>query len=247
MAAIVNRAGALAVGLALMAAMFAPGGASASGIQKATFKVKVEGVQTTSWKTDHPGGGGCDSPVTGSGTETVRFAARPVRVQALATPGLSAPVFTALPGNGLPGLRLRGTIARQGTLDAAPNPLCGGTGGGSIARDCGTRSFTGVVLPLAYRLTARPRDQLDLQPSVMDEDPFVNCPSAATAFPTLVHTNEGEGMRTDLPRGELFDASLGRIIVIARGRESEAVGEHTYLTTTRWVVTFDRLKKRRQR
>jgi hypothetical protein len=51
-------------------------------------------------------------------------------------------------------------------------------------------------------------------------------------------------MRAELPRGELFDASLGRIIVIARGRESETAGEHTYVTTTRWVVTFDRIRRR---
>jgi hypothetical protein len=240
MIAISSRIGAVALVLALVA----PSGASAEGVRKAAFKVKVEGVQSTTWRTDHTSSGGCDSAVTGSGTETARFASRPVRVQALVTPGLSMPVFSSLPGNGVPGLRLRGTVTRQGTLDAAPNPLCGGTGGGSIARDCGTRSFTGVVLPLSYRLLARPRDQLDLQPSVLDEDPFANCPSAGTAFPTLVTTNEGEPMRAELPRGELFDASLGRIIVIARGRESETAGEHTYVTTSRWVVTFDRIRRR---
>jgi hypothetical protein len=237
----------LAVGAAVLAsavALVTPMAASASGVQKAAFKVKVEGVQTTTWRTDHPGAGGCDSAVTGSGTETVRYRSRPVRVRALVTPGLSSPLFTTLDGNGVPGLALRGTVTRHGTLDAAPSTECGGTGGGSIPRDCGTRPFSGVVLPLAYRVGARPRDQLDLQATVLDEGPFANCPSAGTAFPTLVNTNEGEWVRAELPREELFDSAHGRIIVIARGRESETAGEHTYVTQTRWVVTFDRIRGR---
>ena len=59
-----------------------------------------------------------------------------------------------------------------------------------------------------------------------------------------MRTNEGEELRTELPRAELFNASLGRIIVIARGRESETTGEDTYVTTVRWVVTFDPITRR---
>ena len=49
-------------------------------------------------------------------------------------------------------------------------------------------------------------------------------------------------MKAELPRGELFDNRLGKIIVIARGKESETSGEHTYVTTIRWVVTFERIR-----
>ena len=49
-------------------------------------------------------------------------------------------------------------------------------------------------------------------------------------------------MRTELPREELFDRSLGKIILVARGKESETAGEHTFLTTIRWVVTFMRIR-----
>jgi hypothetical protein len=237
----------IAGGAAVLAVAFAfvtPMAASASGIQKATFKVKVEGVQTTTWRTDHPGTGGCDGAASGDGTEMVRFASRPVRLQAATMRGLSAPVLTAPSSYDEPELQLRGTVTRQGRLEAGPG-LCGGDGGGSISPDCGTRAFTGVRLPMAFRLRATPRDQLDLRPGMID-DPFANCPSGGSAFPTLVRTNEGEELRTELPRSELFDASLGRIIVIARGRESETAGEDTYLTTIRWVITFDRIRGRRR-
>jgi hypothetical protein len=165
-----------------------------------------------------------------------------MKVQATVIEGLSTPALSSPTSYAQPALKLRGKVTREGTLDAAPAGPCGGTGGGSIPRDCGTKSFEGVSLPLAYRLAAKPKDQLDLAPEVID-DPFANCPSAGTAFPTLVHTKDGEHMRTELPRAELFDPSLGRIVVIARGSESETAGEHTYRTRIRWEVTFVRVKR----
>ncbi len=239
-------AGALTLCLAAMAGATTAGATPPKGLQKATFRVTVDGVQKTTWKTDHPGSGGCDGAVTGNGTEKVRFTSRPVIVRATTLAGLSAPVFTA-PGRFIePKLRLLGTVLRQGVLDAAPGGECGGVGGGSIPRDCGTRSFRGVGFPLSYRLLAKPKDQLDFRPEFVD-DPFANCPSGGSSFPTLVRTNEGREMRTELPRRELFDRSLGKIIVIAGGRESETAAEHTYLTTIRWVLTFERLGRGKSR
>jgi hypothetical protein len=49
-------------------------------------------------------------------------------------------------------------------------------------------------------------------------------------------------MRTELPRDEVFDRSLGKIIVISRGKESQTEGEHIYVTTSRWEVTFRRTR-----
>jgi hypothetical protein len=227
-----------------LAPVAAADAAPASGLKKATFKVTVEGVQTTSWKTDHPGGGGCDGAVTGSGTEKVRFASRPTVVNATVLKGLSAPVLAKRGAYVEAKPALRGKVTRQGTLDAPPGP-CGGTGGGTnIPRDCGTKSFRGVGFPLAYALAVKPKDQLDVRPEFID-DPFKNCPSGGSSFPTLVRTNEGRPIRALLPRKELFDRSLGKIIVIARGKESETQGEHTYVTKIRWVVTFVRLDKKR--
>ena len=101
-----------------------------------------------------------------------------------------------------------------------------------------------MKLPLSYGLDKRFKDNLEFRAEPID-DPFANCPSGGHAFPTLVGTQEGAPMRAELPRSELFDRKLGKIIVIARGQESETVGEHTYLTKVRWVVTFERKGKRR--
>lgn len=215
--------------------------AQAAGVKQATFRVSVKGVQTNTWKTDHVGtGSGCDGDVHGQGSETVRFASNTVKVRAIVTEGLSAPMLTAAGKYVDPTLRLRGKVTRKGDLVAAEGP-CGGTGGGSIARDCGTRSFRGLGLTVGYQLGGDAKDDLDLRPEMID-DPFRNCPSGGEAFPVLVHSNEGARMKAELPRGELFDKRLGKIIVIARGKESVTSGEHTYVSRTRWEVTFRRLR-----
>jgi hypothetical protein len=205
--------------------------------------VTVDGVQRTTWATNHVGTGGCDGSAQGSGKETVRFTSPATKVNAMTMKGLSAPVLSNPRAYTGAVLKLHGKVARQGTMTSAPGE-CGGDGGAPIQRDCGTKKFKGVKFPLDYRLGAKPKDQLDFRPSFVD-DPFKNCPSGGYSFPTLVRTNEGDYMRTDLPREELFDKSLGKIIVIARGKETETSGEHTYETTIRWVVTFERIGKGR--
>ncbi len=215
--------------------------AHASGVKQATFNVSIKGVQTNTWKTDHTGtGNGCDGDVQGSGSETVRFSSNTVKVRAIVVDGQSAPLLTAAGKYVDPKLKLRGMVTRQGNIVAAEGP-CGGTGGGSTPRDCGKRSFRGLALTLGYQLGGKAKDHLDLRPE-HGNDPFRNCPSGGAAFPTLVHSSEGAPMRAQLPRGELFDKRLGKIIVIARGSESETSGEHTYRTSTRWEVTFRRLR-----
>ncbi|MDQ3644551.1 MAG: hypothetical protein M3356_03460 [Actinomycetota bacterium] len=47
---------------------------------------------------------------------------------------------------------------------------------------------------------AKPEDQHDFRPEFVD-DPFANCPSGGSSFPTLVRTNEGREMRTELHAG----------------------------------------------
>ena len=73
---------------AALAAAAGPGTAhaakpNANGLKTAFFKVTVDGVQTTTWKTDHKGKGGCDQDAWGNGTEKVRFTSRPTTVRAL--------------------------------------------------------------------------------------------------------------------------------------------------------------------
>ena len=236
------RAAALTLCFAALAPVAAADAATDYEIKKAAFNVTVEGVQRTTWAMSHVGSGGCDTSAQGSGKETVRFTSSATKVNAMTMKGLSSPVLSK-PGAYVDAVvKLRGTAARQGTLTAEPGGECGGAGGGSIPRDCGTKSFKGLKFPLSYRLSAKPKDQLDFRPDFID-DPFKNCPSGGYSFPTLVRTNQGDYMRTELPREELFDKSLGKIIVIARGKETETSGENTYVTTIRWVVTFERIGK----
>ena len=237
------RAAALTLCFAALAPVAAADAATDYEIKKAAFKVTVEGVQRTTWATNHVGSGGCDTSAHGSGKETVRFTSSATKVNAMTMKGLSAPLLSK-PGAYTDGVvKLRGTVARQGTMTAEPGGECGGGVGGSISPDCGTKSFKGLKFPLSYRLAAKPKDQLDFRPGFID-DPFKYCPSGGYAFPTLVRTNQGDEMRTELPREELFDKSLGKIIVIARGKETQTSGEDTYTTTIRWVVTFERIRKR---
>jgi hypothetical protein len=237
------RAAALTLCFAALAPVAAADAATDYEIKKAAFKVTVEGVQRTTWATNHVGSGtGCDGSAHGSGKETVRFTSSATKVNAMTMTGLSTPVLTKPRAYTDPVAKLRGTIARQGTMTAEGVGECGGgVDSGPISPDCGTKSFKGVKFPLSYRLSAKPKDQLDFRPGFID-DPFKNCPSGGYAFPTLVNTNAGEYMRTELPREELFDKSLGKIIVIARGKESQTSGEDTYVTTIRWVVTFERIR-----
>lgn len=65
-------------------------------VSKAKFALTVDGVQRTTWSTDHKadGIGGCDAPYTASGTEKVRFTSSALSVRALSLPNLNAPVLS---------------------------------------------------------------------------------------------------------------------------------------------------------
>jgi hypothetical protein len=216
-------------------------------IKKAAFKVTVDGVQNTKWTYDHKGLGGCDTDANGQGSEKVRFTSSPTKIRAMTMKTLSAPVLSKFKGYGAPVVKLRGKITRQGAMQTADvDTGCGGgVPGGPIPRDCGTKSFRGVKLPLDYRLRAKPEDQLAIEPSFVD-DPFKNCPSGGYSFPTLVNQMGDQYMNTELPRGELMDKSIGKIIVVARGRQADKTAESTYETTIKWVLTFKRLGGKRR-
>ena len=171
------RVAALTLCLAATSPAAAAGAAPSHGVAKAVFKVTVEGVQRTSWQTDHPGTTGCDGASKGTGMKCLHL--RPV--------------------------------------------LCGDHNEGPSRLSWDFPAICAVSRAFV-------------------DDPFRNCPSGGHSFPTLVRTDEGAHMRTELPREELFDRSLGKIILVARGKESETAGEHTFLTTIRWVVTFTRTR-----
>src|SRR5215208_5440228 len=89
------RAAALTLCLAALAPVAAADAATDYEIKKAAFKVTVEGVQRTTWATNHVGSGtGCDGSAQGSGKETVRFTSGATKVNAMTMTGLNTPVLT---------------------------------------------------------------------------------------------------------------------------------------------------------
>ena len=115
-------------------------------VKKALFKVTLEGVQKDKWDNYHEGTGGCDGTVSSSGSETVRFHSKPVTIEATDLEGLTNPVLRKAGKDVvLYPFKLSGTITRQSTIIASDTPdWCGGTGGGTPPKDCGTKSFRGM-------------------------------------------------------------------------------------------------------
>lgn len=131
-------------------------------------------------------------------------------------------------------------MTRNGSQQSAPvDNGCGGSEQGPPAKDCGTKKFAGLKTRLDYALASRVRDNLEVRAENADS-PFRYCPSGGTAFPQLLNTSDGKPMNLRLPRSELFNRKLGKIILVGRAKETQAAGEHTYTTTTRWVITLVR-------
>ena len=215
-------------------------------VRHASFSITIEGVQRTTWKYTHTGSGGCDTDATGTGTETIRFGTAKRRVVATDITGLAAPVLR-MPGSyRSPKLTIRGSVSRDGTMNVKPGDGgCGGGVGTPTPRDCGRRTIKGVAAELQYRLSAKVKDQLEVRPTV-PKDPYRNCPSGGYSYPHLITSRHGAPLALDMPRDELFNRRYGKLITIANGVEESTTGESIYRTTTRWVVTIERLGVKRR-
>jgi hypothetical protein len=69
-----------AAALIAAAAAAAPAANAAPQFQTGKFRAELEGVQKTTWQTNHVKQFACDVNMTGSGRETVRFDAKPAVV-----------------------------------------------------------------------------------------------------------------------------------------------------------------------
>jgi hypothetical protein len=214
-------------------------------VTKALFKVTVEGVQKDKWDNYHEGTGGCDGTVSSSGTETLRFHSKPVTIEATDLEGLSNPVLRKAGKDVVPyPFKLSGTVKRQSTIVASPTPRwCGGVGGGTPPKDCGTKSFRGMKAGVNYFL-AKPYGRIQVQSEGSMDDPFRNCGPGTQGFPNLLAYKNGTSpILSELPREELFDKSLGKIIVIGRGKSVQKGDETFDEASIRWEVTFKRIKR----
>jgi hypothetical protein len=220
--------------------------AAANKVNTARFAVTVEGVQANSWSNVHhaDGIGGCDADHTSHGTEEVRFKSSNFSLRALSVPGLRTPSLTIMGGGRptFPQFKLRGTVNRTGDLYVAPNQSeCGGPDSGSAPtpKDCGSKAFAGLTGTFDYRNRSKPRDQLEFG-TILGKDVFANCPSGGTAFPDLLSEYDGKPMNVRLPRDELFDKEIGKLILIGRGRDVQTSHDYNSKTTSRWVITLVR-------
>ena len=215
-------------------------------VKKAYFEATLEGVQRDRWDNYHAGTGGCDPTVASKGSEVIRFRSQTVRLEATDMEDLSNPVLRRSGRNvELYPFRLRGTVTRNGTISVSPVPReCQGTGGGQVpARDCGTKRLRGMRASVGYSL-ARPFGRIEVSSDGEANSPFRNCPGGTQGMPQLLtRKTDGSPITSDLPREELFDKKIGKLIVIGRGRRVQKGDETLDTASIRWELTLRRIKR----
>lgn len=237
---------AAAVGAAVAAAS-----AQAAKYESARFKATVEGVQTVNWSKSSDEDGTCMVTHDNTGSEKVKFgSSKPVIVSAFKAPGSKRPSLIA--GEGLPELPVKAKITRQNEdtygpmgpedRDCADGP---GMGGPPPASDCGTKAV-GWKLDLGYDYQLKDRINLG---AYNTDDPFGRCPGVGSdGFPFLVGQVGGyDGKRKlpELPSSELFDPSLGKLILIGRNKKTISRDGYSSQGSSRWVLELKRLKDKR--
>lgn len=238
----------LAIAAALLAALTISSTASGTEpkVKKALFKVTLEGVQRDKWKAFHQGTGGCDATVSQRGSEVLKFHSKPVLIEATDLEGLSNPVLRKQGRNiNLYPFKLRGTVKRNSSITVTDSPAeCGGTGGGGkVPKDCGTKPVRGLKAGVDYAF-GKPAGHIQVTSAASMNDVFRNCGPGTQSFPHLLATKtDNSKILSELPREELFDKSLGKIIVIGRGKRVQDNGEGIDTASIRWEVTFKRVKR----
>ncbi len=212
------------------------------GFRTATFRIQVQGVQTTAWKANHPLGRAlCDTGYKGDGTEVVRFASK--RMLASATSyNVDDPSFRVGTAFGAV-LAMPGKATRHSNFMQWGTPCTDGDGKGGKtppAPDCGRRRITvdGEVKFNRGRLTVDepPNDLFVPLPT------FVNCHVEGTAFPSLLWRGGKNAIGKPLTGRQLFGGPKTRTITVGR-REVYRDAESWHETTLKYVVTLTRVSK----
>ncbi len=208
------------------------------------FEVEVEGVQKTTWSTNHVQQFECDSNVVGSGKETVRFRSKPA-VAHIAKFGEAAPIVTI--GRKNKGLALLSEITRDGKRTESGAKVCSdgdGTGGQPPAPDCGTKRST-LYADLDY--VHDRKDVIGLEQSLaVPIGPFLNCPVGGDSWPALLDRNRNsKQFGAKLPVKDLF--KYGKNIVIVRGRDAYEDTDTKATTTIRYSIALTEIKGKKAR
>ena len=230
----------------VLVGLAASAGAQA-GYQKAKFKAEVKGVQTYTYEYHHASTNRCDISIDSSTRERIKFAStKPVLLTASRLPGLKEPVLTS----GLKPLRIptKAKITRSHSHSTSPLPPgCPDNGGGVIGDpqtpDCGTK----VVKPWWLSVDYYRKDHVELQPEdIAGSDLFERCGNAR--WPYLLNGESfGKRQSAELPKGELFDPKIGKLITIGSGNHSIVGPESDEDTQIRWELSLTRIvpKKRK--
>jgi hypothetical protein len=176
--------------------------------------------------------------VTGSGKETATFRTpRSSRMQVQRI-GKDLVVIGGRHGSEV---AVTGRTTRAADLEYTPlDPRCHGTGGGEIAPpDCGTKRASFRVA-FAWNVSGRPGIVIR---DAGGSDPFTNCPVLGTAFPELQDLDTNlQPIVARIPAGDLFDRSIGKHIVIARGKRAVDNAGDVWTTKLRFEVTLTRAR-----
>ena len=115
------------------------------------------------------------------------FHSKPVTIEATDLEGLSNPVLRKAGKDvDLYPFKLSGTIKRQSTIIASDTPdWCGGKGGGTPPKDCGTKSFRGMKAAVDYSF-AKPYGWIQARSEGSIDDPFRNCGPGTQGYPHLL-------------------------------------------------------------
>lgn len=226
----------------VIAALAASTGAQA-GYQKTKFKAEVKGVQTYEYEYHHISTGPCDAPIDTSTRERIKFkSTKPVLLTASRLPGLKEPVLTS----GLKPLRIptKATVTRSHSHTGGQVPEdCSGNGGGVGPQpppDCGTK----VVKPWWLSVDYYAKDRIELQPEdIAGSDLFERCGNGT--WPYLLNGEWfGKRQSADLPKSELFDPKIGKLITIGSGNHSIVGPEGHEDTKIRWELSLTRIDKK---
>jgi hypothetical protein len=240
---------------AATAALALPGSAGATKFpgknREATFRVSVQGVQTTTWSENHQSTGTlCDSSSHGSGSERIVFSSRPVVIKAWQFMGAGRVVFTrgTKPAT-LPG---RGSVTRNGKLERSDvDPRCAvgdGDGDGTTAppaSDCGRKVIGSLPLMLGWDPSNSKRIMV-VNDSSKSGPPFENCPVSGDAWTTLLRWDDKKGTAgEELPAADLFDKRQGKMLVLGKGTVKRSDSSRGSASTTRvqWTLTLTRLRR----
>ena len=244
------RAGAACAAVAMAATALSPAIAAAAtpGLPKAldqrTFKVDVQGVQTTTWTLNHASTGRCEPSVSGHGREQISFrSARPERMDAKRY-GTAYVIFGDPFKLGANDFVLRATVTRTGSMSGGPVPKdCPDNGGPDhqTPPDCGTKR-TRLDLQLGW--LNEPRHGFTLTAGELGTlgEPFKNCPWVeGTSFPNVLEKQRGRAVVAAMPVADLFNRSFGQQIAVARASGRVRSGGVNAITRIRWDVRLTRV------